>query len=62
MLENRYMSVKETARYLGIGISKAYQLCKTADFPTLKIGQQILVDKQSLDNTWIPNRQKVSLK
>lgn len=62
MLENRFMSVRETAKYLGIGISKTYLLCKQSDFPTIKIGQQILVDKQALDEVWIPNRQKVTLK
>lgn len=61
MIENRYMSVRETAQFLGIGRSKCYQLCKQSDFPTLKIGQKILVDKKSLEEIWIPNKKEVSL-
>ena len=62
MIENRYMSVRETAQYLGIGMNKAYALCKQPDFPTIKIGTKILVDKQLLDDVWITNKRATTLK
>lgn len=52
----RYMTVKETAKYLNIGLNACYSLCKDADFPVFKIGNKKLIDKVALDEIWIPNR------
>lgn len=62
MIDNRYMSVRETAQYMGIGMNKAYTLCKKPDFPTIRVGTKILVDKHALDSVWIQNKQKTMLK
>ena len=62
MFDNRFMSVKELASYLGIGLNKAYKLCHQQDFPVIIIGSKYLIDKDTLDKVWIPNRQKITLK
>lgn len=62
MIENRFMSVRETAKYLGIGMNKAYTLCKQPDFPIIHIGQKILIDKDKLDSIWLKNKEKTTLK
>ena len=62
MIENRYMSVRETAQYMGIGMNKAYRLCKQPDFPTIRVGTKILVDRQLLDNVWMENKKATTLK
>ena len=62
MIDNRYMGVRETAQYMGIGISKAYKLCQQPDFPTIRVGTKILVDKQLLDNVWMENKKATTLR
>ena len=62
MIDNRYMSVKETAQYLEIGLNKCYKLCHQPDFPTFRIGTKILVDKQLLDSVWMENKKAIALK
>lgn len=61
MIENRFITVKELAQYLHIGMNKAYKLCKQADFPICKFGNKIYIDKKALDNTWIPNKTATTL-
>ena len=61
MIENRLMTVRETAEYLRIGINKCYKLCKKSDFPVCKIGKQTFIDKKILDEVWIPNKLATSL-
>lgn len=56
------MGVRETAQYMGIGISKAYKLCQQPDFPTIRVGTKILVDKQLLDNVWMENKKATTLR
>ena len=46
------MRCEETMRVLGVGRSKFYQLTKLPDFPSLKIGRYVYVDRNRLDN-WI---------
>ncbi len=62
MLINRFMSVAEFQKYLGIGRNKAYDLCRYENVPVIKVGTKILVDKEELDNTWIPNHLNTTLK
>ncbi len=62
MIENRYMSVRETAQYMSIGMNKAYRLCKQPDFPTIRVGTKILVDRQLLDDVWMKNKKATTLK
>ena len=47
---NRLMSVHELAKYMGIGMNKAYKLVALSDFPSIKIGTKIMVDKYKLDD------------
>ena len=42
----------EVMQTLGIGRSKFYQLTQQPDFPSLKIGRYVYVDKNRL-NEWI---------
>ena len=37
------MSVQELSAQMGISLAKAYELVKTPDFPTLRIGARILI-------------------
>ena len=60
MLEERYMTVEEAARYLRVGMNRMYQLCKQPDFPSFKIGQRHIIDKEQLDAVWIRNRQQTT--
>ena len=62
MLQQRYMTIEETAKYLRVGLNRMYSLCKEPDFPSFKIGQKYLIDRIALDEVWIPNRQRVMLK
>lgn len=61
MIEKRYMSVMEMACYLGIGRTKAYKLVKEPTFPIIHIGKKILIDKQALDEVWLPNKHSTTL-
>lgn len=62
MIENRYMSVREMAQYMSIGMNKAYGLCRLPDFPTIRVGNKILIDKTALDEIWIKNKKEITLK
>jgi len=42
-MEKTTMSVQELAAQMNISLPKAYQLVKTAGFPTIHIGSRILV-------------------
>lgn len=62
MFEQRYLSVMEMAKYLGIGRNKAYKLTKDPTLPIIRIGQKILIDKQALDEIWLPNKHETFVK
>ncbi|MEG2013832.1 MAG: helix-turn-helix domain-containing protein [Anaerovoracaceae bacterium] len=42
----------ETAEYLGMSLNRIYDLCKTKDFPVMKIGRRKYIPKEKLDE-WI---------
>ena len=47
------MSVKQAARYLGIGVSKMYELTHSDGFSAaLRIGKRILISTEALDE-WL---------
>ncbi len=52
MLEPATMTVRQMAKYLGIGVNKAYEIVHNGTIPSIKIGRQIKVPKKSLDS-WI---------
>ena len=42
-MEKSTISVQELARQMGISLPKAYELVKQPDFPTLRVGNRILI-------------------
>jgi len=44
--------VKELASYMGINQNKAYELVKRDNFPSLKLGQRIMIPKEHFKK-WI---------
>lgn len=54
--ENAYLTVKEMAKYLRIGISNAYRLVKEPGFPSVRIlNDRYIIPKDRLDQ-WIEER------
>ena len=51
-IECSMFTVKEAAKYLGIGLNNAYALIKVDGFPHVRIGHSIRIPKIALDN-WI---------
>ena len=49
MLEAKYMDIAELQQYMKIGRNKAYTLVKKPDFPSIRVGSKILIDKKKLD-------------
>lgn len=52
MTEKSILTPQETATYLGIGMSKCYDLLRSKDFPVLTLGKLKRVSKVALDE-WI---------
>lgn len=52
MAEKKTLNVEETAKYLGIGRSCAYELVNSKGFPSFRIGKKILVNVDALQ-AWI---------
>lgn len=46
------MTVEETARYIGIGRGKMYDLVKEGKIPYLKFGKSIRIPKHAID-AWL---------
>ena len=49
---NKTYTVKEIASMLGIGKSKAYELCVSGQFKVVRIGRALRVVKKSFDE-WL---------
>ncbi len=47
-----FLSAKLVAQTLGVSISSAYELMAEKDFPTLRIGNRIVVPKDKLQ-AWV---------
>jgi excisionase family DNA binding protein len=47
--ERQTYRIGEAGRLLGIGRNQAYEAAKRGDFPTIKIGNRLLVPKAALD-------------
>jgi excisionase family DNA binding protein len=43
------LTVEQTAKLLGIGRSTAYELVRTGDIPSLRLGRRILVPRRPLE-------------
>ena len=61
MEEVATLTVKQTAKYLGIGYNKAYELVKGNIIPNLMIGNQYKIPKVGL-NEWIEKSTKNRVK
>lgn len=46
------MTVKEFADHIGVGYVKAYEITKSKDFPSFKVGKKILVISSKVDE-WL---------
>lgn len=46
------LKVADVSKVLGIGITYAYQLVKSKDFPKLTIGKRIIIPKEAFIN-WL---------
>jgi len=54
--EKRFLTVKELAEYLRIGISNAYRLIKEPGFPSVRVlNDRWIIPKDKLDQ-WIEER------
>ncbi|GBG56057.1 excisionase [Sporomusaceae bacterium FL31] len=51
-MEKATLTVTEMARYMGIGLNKAYQLANDRIIPCIKIGRQFRIPKAALD-AWL---------
>lgn len=49
------ISVREMAKYLGIGVNVAYELVRRRDFPALRLGEKRIVIPIDLLNEWVKN-------
>lgn len=54
-MEKLTYSVREVSKILGIGITAAYQLAKSAGFPSLRVGKRILIPCQAFSE-WLQNQ------
>jgi excisionase family DNA binding protein len=46
------LTVPEAARFLRIGINRAYQLCRSRTIPTVVIGHSVRVPRDALER-WV---------
>lgn len=51
-MEKATLSVEETAKYLGIGRNKAYELVGSGIIPHIKLGNRLRVPRKILES-WI---------
>lgn len=51
-MEKLTLSVPEAAKILGIGNNKMYQLARTKGFPTIQLGNRLLISAKGLER-WV---------
>lgn len=44
------LAMNEAARYLGVGRSKLYELVRTKEMPSIRIGRRILIPTKALED------------
>lgn len=49
------LTVEEVAKYIGIGMNKAYDLVKLQGFPVIRIGRRFIIPKSALDEWLLKN-------
>lgn len=62
-MERRYLSVKETAEYLGLSISTIYRLCFNGQLRScvVRIGRSLRVDRRRLDECLEAKNEKTAI-
>lgn len=58
-MDSLLISISEVARLLGVSLSVAYRLSRSAGFPVVRIGRRRLVDREGL-REWIRTRSELS--
>ena len=48
-IRRRTYTVLEVAEILGIGRNTAYEICRTGEIPTIRIGGRVLVPRTAID-------------
>ena len=48
-IRRRTYTVLEVAEILGIGRNTAYEICRTGEIPTIRIGGRVLVPRSAID-------------
>lgn len=56
-MEKLAINVKEAAQMLGIGVSAMYDLAHRADFPTIQIGNRIVIPLEAFKR-WVSSAGK----
>lgn len=57
-MEQGYLTIKETQKYLKIGTTKMSLLLKEDGFPFVRLGRRVLIIKDALDR-WIYERSNI---
>ena len=52
---SKFYTVREIADILRIGINKAYDLTNQKDFPSIRIGSAIRIEREAFEN-WVRNQ------
>lgn len=53
-MEEEFYTVEDIQRILKIGRTKAYQLCNTKGFPSIRMGSVLRVSKEKFEK-WVDN-------
>lgn len=56
-MESNLLSVKDVAEYLGIGLTRAYELFHSKGFPCFKTGDRALRIRKNKLDAWINKRE-----
>lgn len=57
--EKRYFNVAEAVRYTGLSKAYLYMLVHRDDFPAVRVGTRILIDRARLDD-WLAGAKQVN--
>ena len=57
--EKRYFNVAEAVQYTGLSKAYLYVLVHRSDFPAVRVGSRILIDRIKLDD-WLASNKQVS--
>ena len=61
MNEKTCFNVRETAKYIGLGITKTQQFIRSGIIPSVKLGRRYVIPKEALDK-WLLRQSGVEYK